>query len=1006
MAQRMMACLAIAALTGAVSCADSPVAPSDTVTLTVAPATDSVLLTYICGNMFRVRNTSFDAREVRWDIYNAVPADTGSLRLRGRDVGAAHVDYFVTSRTKGTMRLFVGGVLRQTKANGNKVGCAAPVDTSPLPTQRTRWTGLAAEPTATDAAGNVVARTIMSIMFNLPLATAIAQRTVLRSLNAQIVRVHEPGFYYVRIVDPGVSPDSLAAIVARVGSMQGVKLADFVPVRETVTPSGGARFPTDGAGARRQDYLSGSSATWPAIRTRLNTGWWCENGTYSAVRTPIAIVESNFPDTVATDLDGNVTVYRAPVDSGDFPSADTAKARREHGLAVTGVLAAKGDNQLGLAGVLWRTSTDVYSLSQVGWGKVKNGIDYFDSAIVPQLLLRRPRVLSLSTEFTPSSTYSTAQKLTYQRLVYLTTVTLLDSLPSLLIVKSANNDGFNDSFEKFNDSKRGALATTIAFLVSQPAYSTRVLLVGATNSSGSRANFSNHISGRVEIYAPGANVPVLRPGDVVGSESGTSFATPLVAGIAGQLLTMDPSLSPADVKQLILDGARDSVENPSGVNALPAKVGGIQDTVYEADYYGSLRLLSARAGTPLCGAQLRPWSNEPDNLSVIFNSTRAVRYQSGIQENLPDFSLSQQSLAPGGRLFAGMSSHLMSFANGFWQTYVTVPDSARRLFGERDTLTYIVPGDPFSQPIVQLRLLASAGAWSLNPAAASPYPFKAHQHGLPSLSPAADRVLVPLTSYGNTFDPNLTGIPLTFRGSSLEILSANPVVSLALPAAGSRYTLADEGRTAWDPRGTRAVFYTVSVDSLDTSTQSYRAQITILSFSGASVNATTAPLEPGRWPISAAWSDEGERLTLIDAAHSRVPFTPFVDPFTDCRIRNYHVTSSRALVQISSASTDQRSCTPDTAFDRPFFDLFARVGAWCLEWSPCQRNSGGNGDGGEGGGGDGEGGGAAGRVVHARSGTRVRSTTLSALRRLCERSAMAISSQICRTAAGPIVPGF
>lgn len=86
---------------------------------TLSTAADSVLLTYICGNMFRVRNTSFEPREVRRDIYNAAPADTGSLRLRGRDVGAAHVDYFVTSRTKGTMRVFLGEVLRQTKVNGN-----------------------------------------------------------------------------------------------------------------------------------------------------------------------------------------------------------------------------------------------------------------------------------------------------------------------------------------------------------------------------------------------------------------------------------------------------------------------------------------------------------------------------------------------------------------------------------------------------------------------------------------------------------------------------------------------------------------------------------------------------------------------------------------------------------------------------------------------------------------------------------------------------------------------
>lgn len=37
---------------------------------------------------------------------------------------------FVTARTKGTMRLFVGTTLIATKANGSKAACAAPVDSS------------------------------------------------------------------------------------------------------------------------------------------------------------------------------------------------------------------------------------------------------------------------------------------------------------------------------------------------------------------------------------------------------------------------------------------------------------------------------------------------------------------------------------------------------------------------------------------------------------------------------------------------------------------------------------------------------------------------------------------------------------------------------------------------------------------------------------------------------------------------------------------------------------
>ncbi|MDZ7629786.1 MAG: hypothetical protein U5K74_00150 [Gemmatimonadaceae bacterium] len=129
----MAACLTIMAVSGLLGCADTPVQVAAPEVSAAVAGTDSVALTYICGNMFRIRNSSFEPRRVRWEIYNASPADTGSLWARGRDVGRTSVDFFVTARTKGTMRLFVGTTLVSTKANGNKVACAAPVDAAALP---------------------------------------------------------------------------------------------------------------------------------------------------------------------------------------------------------------------------------------------------------------------------------------------------------------------------------------------------------------------------------------------------------------------------------------------------------------------------------------------------------------------------------------------------------------------------------------------------------------------------------------------------------------------------------------------------------------------------------------------------------------------------------------------------------------------------------------------------------------------------------------------------------
>lgn len=246
----MMACLAVASLVGAVSCTDASMAPRDTVALTAVPATDSVLLTYICGNMFRVRNTAFEPRDVRWDIYNASPADTGSLRLRGRDVGAAHVDYFVTARTKGTMRVFMGGVLRQTTANGNNAACAPPVDTSAFAAVSAKiQTG---ESLTLLADSSTISRTQVEVRFATA-ASAATQRAFQRQFSAQYIgRVGRLRLF--RIPDSGAQPDSLQSLLAKMRSAPGVQSAAFLSLHEEVRRDG-VRFPNDNSGYRRTDYI-------------------------------------------------------------------------------------------------------------------------------------------------------------------------------------------------------------------------------------------------------------------------------------------------------------------------------------------------------------------------------------------------------------------------------------------------------------------------------------------------------------------------------------------------------------------------------------------------------------------------------------------------------------------------------------------------------------------------------------------------------------------------------
>jgi subtilisin family serine protease len=78
-----------------------------------------------------------------------------------------------------------------------------------------------------------------------------------------------------------------------------------------------------------------------------------------------------------------------------------------------------------------------------------------------------------------------------------------------------------------------------------PAFYAHVLTVGATSESGQVASFST-ISPSVDMAAPGVRIPVAEPTSQDASgyilASGTSFASPLVAGAAAWVWTVRPQL--------------------------------------------------------------------------------------------------------------------------------------------------------------------------------------------------------------------------------------------------------------------------------------------------------------------------------------------------------------------------------------------------------------------------------------------------------------------------------
>jgi subtilisin family serine protease len=89
-----------------------------------------------------------------------------------------------------------------------------------------------------------------------------------------------------------------------------------------------------------------------------------------------------------------------------------------------------------------------------------------------------------------------------------------------------------------------------------PANCAHVLGVAATNSSDTRADFSNY-GDHVSVAAPGTSIySTLRYGGY-GYMDGTSMATPFVAGLAALVYARFPTYTPDQAASAILDNAQD-----------------------------------------------------------------------------------------------------------------------------------------------------------------------------------------------------------------------------------------------------------------------------------------------------------------------------------------------------------------------------------------------------------------------------------------------------------------
>jgi cell wall-associated protease len=121
---------------------------------------------------------------------------------------------------------------------------------------------------------------------------------------------------------------------------------------------------------------------------------------------------------------------------------------------------------------------------------------------------------------------------------------------------------------------------------------------GARNDETLAATFSNYGKKNVDVFAPGAKVTSIDMDAEFNTADGTSFASPIVAGIAGLILEYYPNLSAKQLKQAILQSAtplagtmvfKPGTQDKVDFTTL-SKTGGI------ANAYGALQIAATMKG--------------------------------------------------------------------------------------------------------------------------------------------------------------------------------------------------------------------------------------------------------------------------------------------------------------------------------------------------------------------------------------------------------------------------
>ena len=220
------------------------------------------------------------------------------------------------------------------------------------------------------------------------------------------------------------------------------------------------------------------------------------------------------------DVNGINTLVRDNQGRATGNNMDT----HSHGTHVAGTIGAKQNNQIGIAGI-------ASNVKLMGIRTVPNNGDETDVNVAESFIYAAKHGAKLiNCSFGKSS--NEGKNLIPDTLKY------IHEKYGVLVIAAAGND-----------------SSDIDRRPTYPASHTNenLLIIASTDSSGRMSSFSNYGAVSVDVAAPGSSIYSTTPRNSYSSMSGTSMASPTTTGVAAEVLSQYPNLSPVQLKQVLID---------------------------------------------------------------------------------------------------------------------------------------------------------------------------------------------------------------------------------------------------------------------------------------------------------------------------------------------------------------------------------------------------------------------------------------------------------------------